>query len=378
MDEQSVQLHIQGNRPTAGGSFPAGGLIDMLARSCSGLIALIDADGTLVYASPAHRSALGHDPDSLVGHTVAQLLHQEDLPLMERVWAEALGTGEARAVCRVLHADGAWHRVACDLSVVEHGGERITLAVGHDLTLQEERETALLQSQRAMLLGMVAGGYVHDINNLLTVIEGGALFATEDLPVEHEAHEHLAAVRQAAIVAAGMSRRLLAFVRRQSLVVNGLDLRDFCREALPLFGRLLGSRIMLQADIPQALWLVRADRLQVEQLLMNLLVNARDAMPEGGSVQVRAYNTFAGEAEGVAPGQYVCLEVVDAGGGIDPAIRHRLFEPFFSGKTGGKGVGLGLATCSHIVSELRGAITVESTLGAGATFRVYLPRLIPG
>jgi two-component system cell cycle sensor histidine kinase/response regulator CckA len=223
---------------------------------------------------------------------------------------------------------------------------------------------------------MLAGGYVHDINNLLTVIEGGALLAAEELSVEHVAQEHLSAVRQSAITAGAMSRRLLGFVRRQPMVAEPLDLCSFCRDGVPLFGRLLGSRIWLQVECQPELWQVRADRLQVEQLLMNLLVNARDAMPEGGMVQVVAHNLLAGEPEGLLPGDYVCIEVRDTGVGIDPAIRERLFEPFATSKGPGKGVGLGLATCNHIVSELGGAIGVESELGVGTSFRVYLPRYV--
>lgn len=233
-------------------------------------------------------------------------------------------------------------------------------------------DVQLLHLQRMMLMGSVASGYVHDLNNLLTVIVAEAALAEEALPAGHPCRESLGDILRASSSAGAITRRLLDFVRRQPVRRGPIDLHRLIEDYLPLGARLVGRQVRISAAIDPRLWPVRADPVQIEQLLLNLLINARDAMPDGGAVSITATNVRADPARQGRGGEYVCLTVADSGVGMGPEIAAHLFEPFVSG--GESGVGLGLATCHCIVCQLGGTIEVESAPGSGATFRIHLPR----
>lgn len=239
-----------------------------------------------------------------------------------------------------------------------------------------ENDARWLQMQRTMLVGLIASGYIHDLNNLLTVIDGAALLATNDLPTDHPTHESLRAVRQASRAARELSRRLNAFVRGKPIAPRPVDLYALALEWEPLLNRMLGAITRLKSRIDPELWPVFADPVQIEQVVINLILNARDAMPAGGTVELSWTNVWLDADETLPTGGYICLAVSDSGVGIGPEVVARLFEPFFSTKQGQQGVGLGLVTCHSIVAQLGGAIRVESALGEGSTFRVYLPRYL--
>jgi len=225
------------------------------------------------------------------------------------------------------------------------------------------------QAQRMMQVGSMAGSIAHDMNNLLTVIEGSVTLAADSLPPGHAAQRDLAAISQASRRSSALIRQLLAFVRQQPLTPFPIHLGEAIAGINLLIERILGRNITLVSDIAPDLGLITAVHSQVEQILVNLLTNARDAMPEGGQVTISARNQID---DG---GAYVVLEVADTGGGIAPEVLQHMFEPFYTTKTSGKGTGLGLTICTTVVSQLGGRLDLESTPGHGTTARVLLPRL---
>jgi PAS domain S-box-containing protein len=250
-----------------------------------------------------------------------------------------------------------------------------------------ETEAQLRQAQKMEAVGRLAGGMAHDFNNLLTVIRGyselllGRLGPTDDMRKDMEE------VKKAADRASGLTRQLLAFSRRQFIAAKVLDLNALVSNMDGMLRRLIGEDIVeLSGELDSSLGAIKADPGQIEQVIMNLVVNARDAMPKGGRLTIETRNVTIGEevrldAVGVAPGSYVLLTVRDNGHGMDAETRSHLFEPFFTTKEKGKGTGLGLSTVYGIVKQSGGSIIVESTPGRGTTFRIYFPRVeqeIPG
>jgi signal transduction histidine kinase len=239
-------------------------------------------------------------------------------------------------------------------------------------------ETALSEAQRVEALGRLAGGVAHDFNNLLTVVNGYSdLLLHGDLDPARERNA-LEVIKEVVERGAGLTHQLLAFARKQVLNPVVLDLNDSVRHLDRLVRPLLGATIRLAMELEPDLHPVRAEARQLEQVLLNLLINARDAMPDGGSVTVSTANLDvggdgAGRAE-VPPGSYAVLTVTDTGTGMDEATRARVFEPFFTTKGPGKGTGLGLATVYGIVRQSGGYVEVESAVGSGSAFRIYLPR----
>ncbi len=239
-------------------------------------------------------------------------------------------------------------------------------------------EEQLRQTQKMEAVGQLAGGIAHDFNNLLTVIFG----ASEVLEMHLDGNANLAAIRQASERAAGLTRQLLTFSRRQILAPEPLDLNASLRGIHPILQRLLGENIEIQAFCSSDLRKVFADPSQIEQVILNLAINARDAMPEGGSLIVETANidldeAYASEHQGVAPGSFVMLAVSDTGHGMDKETQGRIFEPFFTTKERGKGTGLGLATVFGIVKQSGGHIWLYSEPGVGSTFKLYFPEIPP-
>jgi hypothetical protein len=238
-----------------------------------------------------------------------------------------------------------------------------------DITERRELEERLRQSQKMEAIGQLAGGVAHDFNNLLTVISGYAHMARRHVGVGPGSPE-LAEIVHAADRAAELTKQLLAFARQQVLAPAPLDLNEVARGLVPMLSRLIGEDVRIAMLAGGGLPRVLADRAQVEQVIINLAINARDAMPDGGTLSVE---TSAGVLD-----EFVCLSVTDTGTGIEPAQLERIFEPFYTTKEIGVGTGLGLATVHGIVTQSGGHVRVSSEPGHGSTFSVYLPAVAPG
>ena len=241
-------------------------------------------------------------------------------------------------------------------------------------------EQQLQEAQKLEAVGKLAGGVAHDFNNVLTAILGSAELLLLDSPPGAAPREELDIIRDAATRAQDLIRQLLAFSARQVLQPVALDLNHLVRNVGKMLRRLIGEDITLVSDLAPDLAAVRADAGQIEQVLVNLAVNARDAMPDGGRLAIKTFNTEITVGHAPLPnplpaGRYVVLELSDSGVGMSAETQARIFEPFFTTKEQGKGTGLGLATVYGIVRQSGGHITVESAPGAGATFRLYLPRV---
>ncbi|HJZ50436.1 MAG TPA: response regulator [Roseiflexaceae bacterium] len=251
-------------------------------------------------------------------------------------------------------------------------------ALRAEIAERHRLEVQLIQSQKMESIGRLAGGIAHDFNNLLMAISGYAELAIDALPPDHYARDDLDEIRKAAARAAGLTQQLLAFARKQIMDPRVIHLTDLVRDVEKLLQRLIGADIEIVLERADDLGYVRADFGQIEQLLINLAVNARDAMPDGGQLTIQVGNVVldahdASAADNLTPGAYVRLSVSDTGAGMDLLTQAHLFEPFFTTKERGRGTGLGLATCYGIVKQHAGHIACVSAMGKGTTFDVYLP-----
>jgi len=259
------------------------------------------------------------------------------------------------------------------------GGEEILLGTIFDMTERRRLEEQLLQAQKMEAVGRLAGGIAHDFNNLLTAVSGYTELLLGRLPEGDAGREHALEIRHAGQRAAALTQQLLAFSRRQVLEPRVLDLNTVISDMEKMLRRVIGEDVELTASLDQSLWRTRADPSQIEQAILNLVVNARDAMPRGGRLTIETANVELDENYGdryasFKPGPHVMLAVSDTGVGMNAELQARLFEPFFTTKELGKGTGLGLSTTYGIVKQSGGSIWVYSEPGQGTTFKIYLPR----
>jgi nitrogen-specific signal transduction histidine kinase/ActR/RegA family two-component response regulator len=253
------------------------------------------------------------------------------------------------------------------------------MAVFVDLTERKQLADQLRHSVTMADIGRLAGGIAHDFNNLLTVIGGRAFILLSQLPADHPMRRDLMLIRQTGDRAAALTRQLLAFSRKQTLTPAVIDLRDTVSGMKTLLQRVLGEDVDVLMDLDGTAGHVTADPGQIEQVILNMAINARDAMSEGGSLTLETRHvdvdaTYARQQIDLTPGPYEVLSISDTGVGMDAATLARAFEPFFTTKPVGKGTGLGLATAYGIIKQSGGHVTVSSKPGSGTTFRIYLPR----
>ena len=344
-------------------------------------IALLDGDGHITECNRALSETSGRDCELSVGRPFADLIspsHQDAFG----EWLTAAYDGLAPPA-PLESSFGEDEEVAVSLYVGRAeavDGERQNLIVHvFDLSDQRRIEAQFFQSQKMELVGQLAGGVAHDFNNLLTAMIGFCdLLLLRHTPRD-QSFADIQQIKQNANRAANLVRQLLAFSRQQTLQPKVVDLTEVLSETSYLLRRLIGATIELKFYHGRDLWLTKADQGQLEQVVINLAVNARDAMPDGGTLTIRTGNVFAGDPrlrdyEGIPDGDYVLLEMQDTGTGIPPDIIEKIFEPFFTTKEVGAGTGLGLSTVYGIVKQSGGYVFVDSEPGHGARFSIYLPR----
>ena len=339
-------------------------------------IFLTTGEGECIYANPALQSISGTRASELMGRGWAQAIHAEDRESVMRGWFNFVKRdAKGGRTFRVQRPDGSvlWVAVAV-VPMQPAEGSRGFLGAIEDVTARRRLEEQLAQAQKLEAVGRLAGGVAHDFNNLLTAILGYASLVLRKLPADDQNRRNLEEIQKAGERAATLTRQLLTFSRRQVHVPEILDLNGLLTGLGDMLRHLLGEDIELVSVFRSGSAWIKADRGQIEQVIVNLAVNARDAMPNGGRLRVEV-ETADVKAAGLPPGPYVVLTVQDTGVGMDAETLQHIFEPFFTTKERGKGTGLGLATVYGIVQQSGGQVAVESGAGQGATFRIYLPRV---
>jgi two-component system cell cycle sensor histidine kinase/response regulator CckA len=348
-------------------------------------ILILDSQHRILEANGAGLRLLGRPRGEIVGRAYDDFVVPEEL-------ADSLRTRELLAreqnvwvpLRHLVRADGTRVTVELSVSLVRIGNDSTVFAILHDITERQRLAARFQQAQKMESVGRLAGGVAHDFNNLLTVILGYGNLVLHALADRPELRLQVEAILHAGESAAALTRQLLAFSRRQVLVPTVLDVNALIRQLEDMLQRLIGEDIELVTDLEPRLGRIRADAGQIEQVLMNLVVNARDAMPGGGRLTLSTRNQpppepsaaasdAAAAPDGAAAPTQVVLALADTGCGMDDAVLSHIFEPFFTTKEAGKGTGLGLATVYGIVHQSGGRIDVASRAGEGTTFAVYLP-----
>ncbi|HSR42928.1 MAG TPA: ATP-binding protein, partial [Longimicrobiales bacterium] len=348
----------------------------LLVERSTDLLAVLDATGTVRYASPAAERLLGYPEGSLEGERALDLVHPEDRDRIEAAVAEASGDPDHAAVVehRVRHADGTFRYFeSTGRDLLEDPDIHGIVVNARDVTDRTTLEEELRHAQKMEAVGRLAAGVAHQFNNLLTVIRVSARLL-EDHFEGSSPPEELVDIDSAAGEAAVLTRRLLAFSGRETLEPRPLDLGEVIRGLESFLRRVAGHAVELEIDLPGQPLPIRADALQIEQVALDLFENALEAMPDGGRLAIQVSPARAGDvpAQIRRPDEWALLRVRDAGPGVPEAIRDEIFEPFFTTKEAG--TGLGLATVRSAVSRLGGLVLLSSDPDRGATFTVCLPR----
>jgi two-component system cell cycle sensor histidine kinase/response regulator CckA len=345
-------------------------------------ILVLDSAGTIREANAAFAQLCGRE--DWLGQRLAALVREEDALMLTRHLI-ALRRGETFSRALEVRLDGPRERVVevfAASSAERDDGQSAQLVYLVDTTEQRSLQTQFHQSQKMQAVGQLAGGIAHDFNNLLTAMIGFCDLLLQRHQPDDQSFADIMQIKQNASRAANLVRQLLAFSRQQTLVPKVLDITDVLADLRNLIGRLIGETITLKMVHGRDLGLIKVDQGQLEQVIINLAVNARDAMTEGGELLIRTLNHALEYAmqlgtETIPPGDYVLIEVTDSGHGIAPENMAKIFDPFFTTKAVGAGTGLGLSTVYGIIKQTGGFIHVESAPGEGACFRLYLPRHKP-
>jgi PAS domain S-box-containing protein len=358
-------------------------MFQLITENAADMIAVVDTNGNRLYNSPSYTKIMGYSDEELSGTLAFDQVHPEDRDKVLKAADDARRTGVGTTVeYRMRHKEGNWRTLESRASTILNDGQVEKLViVNRDITERKHLEEQFRQSQKMDAVGRLSGGVAHDFNNLLGVIIGYGEVVQEGTAPEDPLRTCIDEILKASHRAAALTRQLLAFSRQQVMDPTVLDLNAVAKDMEKMLQRLLGEDIQLQTELDEALVAIKADQGQIEQVLMNLAVNARDAMPKGGELRLCTSNFHMDESYvrrypyPVATGDYVLLAVSDSGIGMDAATKARIFEPFFTTKEKGKGTGLGLSTVYGIVKQSGGYIEVMSEPGAGSTFRIFLPKV---
>ena len=351
-------------------------------------IIFTDANGTVLYRSPSYKAINGFDDDERIGRSGFETVHPDDSAMLRRKWAQMLSEPDSvfEAEYRIRHKDGGWRWIETSIRNLLHNPSVDAVVVtSRDITERKRGElerdqlqSQLAQAQKIEAVGRLAGGVAHDFNNMLSVILGFTELALLSTPEGTPLHDDLLEIQKAGERSGSLTRQLLAFARRDPATPRVVDLNVAVHDMLTMLRRLIGENIRLGFTPDAARACVRIDPTQVDQILANLCVNARDAIVGVGSIDIRiAHVSLSAEYcalhPGASPGDYVRLSVRDSGAGMSAEVMSHIFEPFFTTKGLGQGTGLGLATVYGVVKQNDGYIEVASDAGRGTEFLIYLP-----
>ena len=354
-------------------------------------IIVMGEDGLISYLNAAAERMFGYERPEMLGQPVTMLMPKRYREAHERGVQRYIKTGQPSILGRVTSVDGlrrGGETFPLELSINSHRADAqyVFTAVLRDVTERRRNEAALAerdeqlrQSQKLDAVGKLAGGIAHDFNNLLTAILGFSAFLLQNLKPDDPNREDVLGIEAAAKRAADLTQQILAFGRKQMLSPRRLDLNIVVQDILGMLRRLVREDIDLSLRLSDQPLAVRVDQGQIEQVIINLVVNARDALPKGGKITIATSAIELVDARvhrdvAIAPGSYATLTLSDTGAGMSPEVREHIFEPFFTTKEPGKGTGLGLSTVYGIIAQSGGHITVDSAQGRGSTFRIYLPK----
>lgn len=353
-----------------------------LETAANGIV-ITDVQGTIEWVNPAFSRLTGYSSEEAIGKNPRDLVKSDvhDDAFYKEMWETILAGRDWQGEITNRRKDGTLYTEVQTITPVRNRSGELSHFVGVkiDVTDRKKLEQELRQAQKMESIGHLAGGIAHDFNNLLTVISGYTEMALGAVPEDEDLHRDLTQVYKASERAATLTRQLLAFSRKQVLRPEKIDLNQVILDCTKMLKRLVGEDIAFQLKPGEELWPVMADPGQIEQIVMNLVVNARDAMPRGGSLVIETHNVDLDENinlrhNGMRQGRYVCLVVTDTGTGMDADTMEQIFEPFFTTKEVGKGTGLGLATVYGIIKQSGGEIYVYSEIGIGTAFKIYLPK----
>ncbi len=363
-------------------------LIDTVLDTVVDGLITIDHDGVIQSFSKACVTLFGYASDEVVGKNVRILMPDPHHAEHDRNVADYLATGVAKNIgsgreVTGRRKDGSTFPMELAVGESPHAGNHAFVGIVHDLTERREAETQreqLRQSQKMEAVGQLTGGLAHDFNNLLAIIIGNLDMLRENSADDPVTDELVNDALDSALRGADLTRRLLAFSRRQPLRPERAEINEVIGAIVRLLARTLGENISIEMSLSPNVWPVQIDRAQFEAVIANLATNARDAMPRGGALLIDTRNgrldaAYAAAHTDVTPGDYVVVDVSDSGTGIPPETMSHIFEPFFTTKEQGKGTGLGLSMVFGFMKQSGGHITVDSVPGKGTTFRLFLPRV---
>jgi len=358
-------------------------LFHLIGENAADMIAVVTARGERLYNSPSYQKLLGYSREELEHTSAYEQIHPDDRQMVQAAAEQARTTGVGRRVeYRIRHKNGEWRVIESTASAVRNleGVVEKLVIVNRDITERKHLEQQLLLSQKLEAVGRLSGGVAHDFNNLLSVIIGYSEALQQKIGLDDPFREPVDEIYNAGQRAASLTQQLLAFSRKQVMEPKILGLNSIVSETQKMLRRLIGEDIALKTVLAPNLGCVKADRGQIEQVILNLAVNARDAMPRGGELKIETLNVELSAADAarhrfLQPGSYVKLRIGDTGMGMDAEVQSHIFEPFYTTKEKGKGTGLGLATVYGIIKQSGGFIFVDSEPGKGATFNIYFPRV---
>jgi two-component system cell cycle sensor histidine kinase/response regulator CckA len=349
-----------------------------LVENSEDSIQLATARGTLLYVSPSTERLFDRPAAEIVGRNVFELVHADERERLTEQWQRCLDKpGQAiRGEFRLPRTDRFIEAVR--VNHLHDPGLKAVVTICREVTERRRLETRVHQTQRLEAIGRLAGGIAHDFNNILSAIHGFASMVDGELPGRDPLRADVQEILKAVERAANLTRQLLAFGRRQVLQPKVIDVATYVRDLERMLRRIVGEDVEFTLRLGDRAVTAKADPGQLEQVLINLVVNARDAMPTGGRITIEAANVTVGdgdtrESAELAPGPYAMLAVSDTGIGMSKKVQDHIFEPFFTTKQSGQGTGLGLSTVFGIVKQSGGHILVESDPGNGSTFRIYFP-----